>query len=275
MKLSRVLLAAGGLAVAIPVAFAAEGAFEGRIKVGLEAERKKCTSCVPTEYDNEIDVTVIDVVLKPKARPDLSYGISLGYETENEGSFLGSGRFNIETDTSLGFWARRDLDNGLWGRVQASFETDEQNLDFGGRLGINRELTETLSFSSYINLERRIGVGGGATADPGTYVEASAELEWDWGSRGAWIGLEASKWLFDSSAVADEREASFEPGVWFELGETDHRGLLWLEFEQKTFSGARIEDEFTTSVGRGRSWKLRGPPGHPARDGLGAPAHVA
>ena len=29
----------------LDIAFAAEGAFEGRIKVGLEAERKKCTSC--------------------------------------------------------------------------------------------------------------------------------------------------------------------------------------------------------------------------------------
>lgn len=65
-------------AASVPNSVAAESRFEGKYSVGVAAERKKCTSRTPAEYDNDIDVTFLDLVLTPKARKDLSFGLEQG-----------------------------------------------------------------------------------------------------------------------------------------------------------------------------------------------------
>ena len=76
------------LAVAVPHSVAADSPFEGKYKIDIEAKRMKCTSCDGREYENEIDITILDLVLKSKARKDLSYELRLEYENDNDGAFF-------------------------------------------------------------------------------------------------------------------------------------------------------------------------------------------
>lgn len=240
----------------LPAVILAESAFEGRVGFSVESQRKKCTSCVPTEFDNEIEVTVLDLMLRPKAREDLSFGLKLEFDTESEGAILGSGRTEIENNNGFGLWIRKDFDNGVWVRAQASAESDDRLLDLGGRIGYDTELTENLEFSSYTDIERRFPLGSSSTANEGTYVEAGAELSWDWDSHGAWTEFRAAQWFFDSSAVSDEREYIFQPGFWVALGESGHRGLAWAEFSRFRATGARPSDEYSSEVGLGVEFEL-------------------
>lgn len=240
----------------MPTASVAESAFEGSFETGFETERRRCTSCTPTEYENEIEITVLDLVLSPKARKDLSLGLELQFDTESEGAMLGSGRLDAVNNNGVGLWFRKKFDNGVWARVQGAVESDERLFDVGGRIGYKTDLTDQVEFSGYANLDRRFRVGSGSSADEGTYLEVNAELEWDWDDHGAWIEIEASKWFFDSASVPGKREWMVQPGIWFGLGDTDHRGLVWLEGGRASKSGTRPKDEYLTELGVGVEFEL-------------------
>lgn len=250
------LTVSAALAGMVPTLGASESAFEGRYETGFEIERKKCTNCAPTEYENEIEVTILDLVLTPKTRKDLSFGLQLEFDTESEGALLGSGRLDAVNNNGVGLWFRKKFGNGFWARVQGAAESDERLFDLGGRIGYKTVLTDQAEFSGYVNLDRRFQVGSGSSADEGTYLEVNAELEWDWDDYGAWVEVEASKWFFDSASVPDKREWMIQPGVWFGLGDTDHRGLVWIEAAGTSKSSPRPKDEYLAELGVGIEFEL-------------------
>ncbi|MDO5758316.1 MAG: OmpG porin family protein [Rhodobacterales bacterium] len=244
------------LAMIIPLSGAAESAFEGSYETGFEAERRKCTTCEPTEYENEIEATILDLVLKPKAHEDLSFGIQLELDTKSDGAILGSGRLDAVNNNGVGVWFRKKFDNGIWARIQGAAESDERLFDLGGRIGYKTRLTDHLEFSGYVNLDRRFRLGSGSDADQGTYLEVNTELEWDDDDYGAWIEFEASKWFFDSASAPDKLEWMVQPGIWFDLGDTDHRGLFWVEAEGASKNSPGPKKEYKIELGVGVEFEL-------------------
>jgi hypothetical protein len=232
-----------------------QGGHAGSITVEIEAERKSCTSCASSEHENEIETTPIELVLRPRNRRNLSYGLKVEYDVDSEGDFFGSGRSNIEEMISLGVWARREFSDVYWGRIQGEHDFSDNLLDIGARVGFQVDLSDTRELSGYLNVDRRFAIGSGNGPREGTYVEARLDHEWDWNSYGAWVELEADHWFY-ASAAENETRVTLQPGLWVQLGRSPHKGLIWLEGERRTRAGASNFKRDTGLVGIGAELDL-------------------
>lgn len=244
------LLALGG---SLGSAASAEEAreFTGRVKVGTEIERKRCTSCSPTEHETELENTLLDLVLSPTDRPDLSFGLELEHDIDGEGDIARLRLDDEEINDGVNVWVRRDFTDTWWARAQAEYESENGNLDVGGRIGFRTELTERTELSGYINLERRVPAGSESTANKGFYVEARLTYDWEIKDYGGWIEFDVERWFFDSSDVGDETKLKLKPGLWFDLGDSPHKGLIWFETERFSRSGDRKKTAYTNELGFG------------------------
>lgn len=232
-----------------------QGGFEGRATIGFEAERKTCISCDETEHENELETTPIEMVFQPKGRPDLSLGFEVKHDIESEGDFFGSGRTDFEDRSAVSVWTRRKFNETYWGRMQAELDFTEKYLEFGGRAGLDMDLANDREFSAYINADRRVKTASDSSADEGTYLEVRAEHEWDWDEYGAWVEVKADRWFYSGDAK-DGTRLTLEPGVSFDLGDSPHKGLVWLEGERRTRKGPENFRRDTLLTGLGAEFDL-------------------
>lgn len=230
--------------------------FSGSITIGVEAERKTCTNCGSGEKENKLETTPIELILRPINRPELSFGIEFEHDIDSEGSFFGSGRSDKEINNATTLWARRELTETTWARVQGEYQSGDKSLDLGGRFGFHTDLSHDREFSSYINIDRRFAVGSDSEANKGTFVEVTAEHEWDWDEYGAWLEGNVERWFYDASDVEDETRLTLTPGFWFALGETPHKGLVWIETERRERLGDSNFDRRTNIFGIGAEFDL-------------------
>jgi len=152
--------------------------------------------------------------------------------------------------TSLGLWARRDFSDVIWGRIQGEYDFSDDLLDLGARVGFQLDLSDTRELSGCFNVDRRFSTGAGNGAREGTYIEARLEHEWDWDTYGAWVELEADHWFY-ASAAEDETRVTLQPGLWVQLGQTPHKGLIWLEGERRIREGPSNYKRDTALIGIG------------------------
>lgn len=222
----------------------------GTITIGVEAERKTCTTCATAEHDNKLETTPLELVVRSPKRRDISFGLELEHDVDSEGNFFGSGQTDTEVMNAIRLWVRRDFSAVFWGRVQAKYRSDEDAIDLGGRIGLQRDLGDNSEISAYLNLDRRISLGSRKATKEGTYVEARAMLEWDWDDYGAWVELKTDHWFY-GAAANEETRATVQPGLWFKLGDTPHKGLVWIEGERRTREGASDFKRDTRLAGLG------------------------
>ena len=236
----------------LPLQGSAQATLEGSLTFGAETTRKTCTSCVTDETENEIEATLLELVIRPQARADLSFGIAWEYDFQSEGDLFGSGRLNPADQAVVSTWARRQFNETYWGQIQAAWDYDEDFVEVGGALGFDLELENDLDLSAFINLDRRLRSASDSRASEGTYIEVGARFEWEWDERGAWLELTVDHWTYKGDAD-DETLVTLQPGVSFDLWDSPHTGLVWLEGERGESGNVRTE---TLLIGLGAAFEL-------------------
>jgi len=207
----------------------AESTSSGRYQVGFEAERKRCTSCAEPDYSNETKIPIVEVSARLSKKNPYSFGAKFQLERDYDGSFSGSGREDIERNTEIGIWVRKSMRNGFWLRAQATKESDDDFIDYGGRAGYRTSLNESTNLSTYIELEERVMQNSLSTAAEGRHIELGGTLKRDLDNRGAWLKTRISDWDLDDKS--GEREYTIQPGVWRTVFGSKYEGYLWFEYE--------------------------------------------